>query len=181
MIYGNGVRLRALERSDVPIMTSWFNNPEVRSYLLMHEPMSLAKEEGWFEALLASSNDFVYGIEAQVGDKWVYIGNTGLHRVDWVHRSAVFGIVIGEQAYWGKGYGTAATRALVGFAFNTLNLHRVQLDVFDFNVRARRAYEKVGFRLEGTRRQALFHDGAYHDEHLMAILSTEFADESRQV
>lgn len=174
MIYGNGVRLRALERGDVPRMASWLNNPAVRSYLLVHEPMSQAKEERWFEASLTSSNDFVYGIEVQVGDEWVHIGNAGLHRMDWVHRCAVFGIMIGEQAYWGRGYGTEATRALIGFAFGTLNLHRVQLDVFDFNERARRAYEKVGFRLEGTRRQAIFHEGAYHDEHLMAILRTEF-------
>jgi RimJ/RimL family protein N-acetyltransferase len=73
-----------------------------------------------------------------------------------------------------KGYGTKATRAALHFAFHTLNLHRVELEVFDFNRRAMRAYEKAGFRLEGTRREAIFQDGAYHHEHVMAILRQEF-------
>lgn len=175
MIYGDQVRLRALELSDVPTMVGWFNDPEVRRYLLVFAPMSQMAEERWLKDIGASRDDFVFGIEAPTeAGGWQHIGNVGLHHIDWKHRSAVFGIVIGERACWNRGYGTDATRVMVRFAFHTLNLHRVQLDVFDFNPRARRAYEKVGFRLEGTRRQALFHDGAYHDEHIMALLEAEF-------
>ena len=58
----------------------------------------------------------------------------------------------------------------------SLNLHRVELEVYDFNPRAMRCYEKAGFRHEGTRRQALFRDGRYHDTHHMAILYEEFQD-----
>ena len=63
---------------------------------------------------------------------------------------------------------------MLRFAFEELNLHRVELEVYDFNPRAMRCYEKAGFRLEGTRRQAHFHQGAYHDVHLMGILRDEF-------
>jgi RimJ/RimL family protein N-acetyltransferase len=146
----------------------------VRRYLLMFEPMSMAKEERWFEARLDRTDDFLFGIEVPVGEGWQHIGNVGLHRVDWINGHCIFGIVIGEQAFWGKGYGTKATRAALHFAFNTLNLHRVELEVFDFNPRAMRAYEKAGFRLEGTRREAIYQDGAYHDELVMAILRNEF-------
>ena len=174
MIHFEDIRLRTVEREDIPTFLRWFNDPEVRSYLLMFEPMSKAKEERWFEARLDKDNDFLFGIEVPAGDGWQHIGNVGLHRVDWVNSNCIFGIVIGEQAFWGKGYGTKATRAALGFAFDSLNLHRVELEVFDFNPRAMRAYEKAGFRLEGTRREALYQDGAYHDEHVMAILRSEF-------
>ena len=175
MIYGERIRLRAPEREDIPTFVRWFNDPEVRRYLLMYEPMSRAKEEKWFDGMLEYRDDFLFGIEAPVQGGWQLIGNTGLHRVDWRNRAATFGIVIGEQDFWNQGYGTDATRTMVRFAFDTLNLHRVQLEVFDYNLRARRAYEKVGFRLEGTRRQALFESGRYYDEHLMAVLRDDFA------
>jgi len=174
MIYEEDIRLRAVEREDIPTFVRWFNDPEVRRYLLMFEPMSKAKEERWFEDRQNRTDDYLFGIEAAVGDGWQHIGNVGLHRVDWISRHCTFGIVIGEREFWGKGYGTKATQAALRFAFHTLNLHRVELEVFDFNPRAMRAYDKAGFRREGIRRDALFQDGAYHDEYVMAILRSEF-------
>jgi len=174
MIYGKLVRLRAIEREDIPTFVRWFNDPEVRQYLLMYEPMSKAKEERWFESYLERRDDLLLAIEARVGDEWLHIGNVGLHKIDWKNRTAVLGIVLGEKAYWGQGFGTDATRTALAFAFGELNLHRVELEVFDFNPRAMRCYEKAGFRHEGIRRQAFFRNGRYHDAHLMAILDGEF-------
>jgi RimJ/RimL family protein N-acetyltransferase len=173
MLIGERVRLRSVEREDIPTFVRWFNDPEVRQYLLMYEPMSKAKEERWFEDQL-DRKDYLFAIEAQIGEQWIHIGNTGLHQIDWKNRMAVFGIVLGEKAYWGQGFGTEATRTILRFAFEELNLHRVELEVFEFNPRAIRSYEKVGFRHEGTRRQALFRYGRYQDVHLMAILQEEF-------
>jgi RimJ/RimL family protein N-acetyltransferase len=174
MILGKRIRLRALEREDIPTFVRWFNDPELRHYLLMFEPMSKAKEEKWFDSMLERRDDFLFGIEAQLAERWLLIGNIGLHRVSWKDRHAVLGIALGEKEYWGKGYGTDAVRTMLRWAFHELDLNRVELEVFDYNPRARRCYEKAGFRLEGTRRQAHFHDGRYHDNHLMAVLRDEF-------
>lgn len=174
MLIGDRVRLRGIEREDLPTFVRWFNDPEVRQYLLMYEPMSKAKEERWFEEMLERKNDLVFAIEAQIGEQWVHIGNVGLHRIDWKNRTAILGIALGEKAYWGQGFGTDATRTMLRFAFEELNLHRVELEVFDFNPRAMRSYEKAGFRHEGTRRQALFRQGRYHDVHVMSILQSEY-------
>lgn len=73
----------------------------------------------------------------------------------------------------GRGLGTEATRLAVRHAFEQHGLHRVELQVYDFNPRARHVYEKVGFRLEGTMRDALRFDDGWVDAHLMAILSTD--------
>jgi RimJ/RimL family protein N-acetyltransferase len=69
---------------------------------------------------------------------------------------------------------------MLRFAFHELGLHRIELDVFAFNSRAIGCYEKVGFQPEGTRRQALFHAGTYHDVHLMAMLEEEFSDKEKR-
>jgi RimJ/RimL family protein N-acetyltransferase len=73
----------------------------------------------------------------------------------------------------GRGLGTEATTLAVRHAFDEHGLHRIELEVYDFNPRARHVYEKVGFRLEGTMRDALRFDGGWVDAHLMAILSTD--------
>lgn len=174
MIYGDGVRLRAVEREDIPNFVRWFNDPEIQSYILMYRPMSTADEERWFEDLPNRKDDFVFALEALVDDRWVHIGSIGLHHIDWKDSTCTFGIALGEKEYWSRGYGTKATRAILRYAFDELNLHRVELEVFEYNPRAIRCYEKAGFRHEGVRRQVHFHKGQYHDALRMGILRDEF-------
>ena len=88
-------------------------------------------------------------------------------------RNADFGIAI-ERGHWDQGYGTDATRTILRFAFTEMNLHRVSLGVLDYNARARRCYEKCGFREEGRVREHHFHDGRWHDQIMMGILQHEF-------
>ncbi len=174
MLYGDRIRLRGIERTDIPTFTRWFNDPEVRQYLAMYAPISTAMEERWFEARLEAKDEHMFAIEARAGDDWIHIGSAGLNRIDWKNRNATFGISLGEKTFWGKGYGTDATVTMLRFAFDELNLHRVELEVYECNPRAMRCYEKAGFRHEGIRRQALFRDGRYQDTHRMAVLRDEF-------
>jgi RimJ/RimL family protein N-acetyltransferase len=176
MIPGERVRLRALERDDVPTFVRWFNDPEVRHYLAAYLPMSMAQEERWLEARLDAKDEFFFVVEALVDDVFTPIGTICLVGIDWKNSIANFGTMIGEKTYWGQGLGTEATRVLLRFAFEELNLHRVQLDVYDFNARAIRCYEKAGFQHEGTKRQALFRAGRYRDVHIMGILREEFLE-----
>ena len=97
-----------------------------------------------------------------------------MHKVDLKNRSGVFGIIIGEHEYWSKGYGTDATRTLLDFAFGELGLHRVELEVNDFNPRAVRAYEKAGFKRDGVLRDSLYREGKFHDVFVMSILREEW-------
>ena len=175
MLYGNNLRLRAIEREDIPRFLRWLNDPEVRRFLLMHEPLSRAREERWFEEQLSRQSDLILAIEVLVGDEWVHIGNVGLHHLDLKNRTAVLGIVIGEKGFWGKGYGREAIRVLLRYAFFEIGLHRVELETFAFNERALRCYEAVGFKRVGVRREAFFREGAFHDVILMDLLAEEFA------
>jgi RimJ/RimL family protein N-acetyltransferase len=167
MIEGERVRLRAIERSDIPTCVRWFNDPEVLQYLAMYLPMSEAAEERWFDAQLEDEKSHVFVIETLDG---VAIGNLGLFDIDGRNRSAGCGISICEKAYWNQGYGADALRTLLGFAFGEMNLNRIYLSVYDFNERAIRCYEKIGFRQEGRLRQSQFTGGRYVDELVMAVL-----------
>lgn len=170
-ILGGRIRLRAIERSDIPTFVRWINDPEVIRNLLLYLPISQAQEEQWFEDYLRDTNRHIFGIETLQGK---LIGNVALEHVNWKDRCAELGIVIGEKDHWDQGYGTEAVRALLGFAFREMNLHRVFLRVFEDNVRAIRCYEKCGFQHEGRLREAEFSNGRYRDELLMGILCSEF-------
>jgi len=172
-ILGRQIRLRAIERSDIPTFVRWLNDPEVIKNLLLYLPISQAQEEQWFEDYLQDTNRHIFGIETLEGK---LIGNVALERVNWKDRCAELGIVIGEKDHWNKGYGTEAVRTLLGFAFREMNLHRVSLRVFDDNVRAIRCYEKCGFQQEGCLREAEFSNGRYRDELVMGILRSEFLE-----
>nr|WP_245837279.1 GNAT family protein [Virgibacillus phasianinus] len=63
---------------------------------------------------------------------------------------------------------------LLEFGFGILNLHRIGLDVFEYNARAIKAYKKLGFQEEGVIRDELFYDGKFHDSILMGVLRKEF-------
>lgn len=171
MILGQKVRLRAIEREDIPRFVRWLNDPEVLRYLTMYMPMSMAEEEKWFERQLEARDSKVMAIETKEG---VHIGNIGIHDIDWKNRQGELGIFIGERTYWGLGYGSDAIKALLRFAFDELNLHRVYLLVFAYNQRAIRCYRKCGFQQEGVLRDALYRDGRYHDLLVMSVLESEY-------
>lgn len=175
MIRGEQVFLRAAERSDIPLFVSWFNDAETASFVTMRAPMSIALEEGWFERMLAAQGKDGYHFVICMLDAGEAIGTIGLFHIDHVNGSAGMGIVIGDKRLWGRGYGTDALNALLDLAFGELRLERIWLEVYEFNARARRSYDKCGFTLEGTARRALFRNGRHHDVLLMSILRDEWA------
>jgi RimJ/RimL family protein N-acetyltransferase len=165
---GKGIYLRPVERADSTLFVRWVNDAEITRTLLLHRPMTHEAEEEFLMTVAKSDKDVVLGIVARESDQLV--GITGLHQIEFKDRHACFGILIGEKSQWGKGYCTEATILMVGYAFDTLNLHRVSLHVVEHNVAAIRSYLKVGFQQEGVLRDALFREGRYHNLIAMAIL-----------
>jgi RimJ/RimL family protein N-acetyltransferase len=170
-LVGAGVYLRPLDRADAPAFVTWLNDPEVTRFLLAYQPMTLRAEEEFIDKA-GQGDDVILGIVLREGDR--LIGGTGLHQIDQRCRRAAFGILIGDKGAWGKGYGTEAARLMVAHAFETLNLNRVWLHVYEYNPRGLRSYEKLGFRREGVLRQDTFRDGRYWDTIAMAILREEW-------
>lgn len=176
MLTGKRVRLRAIEREDIPTFVRWLNDREVTRFLLVNSPFSKAMEEKWFEGQLGNPphEGQVLAIEARVGEDWLHIGNSGIHRVDPVNRSAEFGILIGEKAYWNQGFGREATQLTLQHGFDDLNLHRIFLRVYENNPRAIACYKAAGFVQEGILREAIFKNGSYINEVEMGILQSEW-------
>jgi len=176
-LVGETVYLRAVEREDAPIFLPWANDFDVTRHMLLHRPMSLAAEEAWIARIQEDKGNVVLSIVLRKDDR--VIGNTALHGIHSHNQHASFGIMIGDKREWGKGYGTEATRLIVGHGFHTLNLHRIWLHVYEDNPRAIRSYEKVGFRREGVLRDHAFRDGRYGNVITMGLLRDEWPKEAR--
>jgi RimJ/RimL family protein N-acetyltransferase len=174
MYTGKLVRLAAMQRDYLPLFVEWVNDYEIAGFINpgLITPISLDDENDWFDEMRKSKESKIFAILTLDEDK--VIGNCSLGRISWKNRSATFGILIGDRQYWDKGYGTDATQALMRYAFDEMGLNRVELWVFAYNTRAIRCYEKVGFKLEGTRRQSTFRDGRWWDEHMMALLRDDW-------
>ncbi|PWV73257.1 Protein N-acetyltransferase, RimJ/RimL family [Prauserella marina] len=106
------------------------------------------------------------------------LGEAALDELDAPNASVSFRISLVGPEVFGRGFGTEATRLAVDYAFDVAGLHRVCLEVFDFNPRAQRVYEKCGFVREGVHRDALLWEGQWHDAITMAILATDPRGES---
>ncbi|MBN1538240.1 MAG: GNAT family N-acetyltransferase [Anaerolineales bacterium] len=175
MIYGKRMRLRALEKEDLHLYVEWVNDPDVRGGVAMYLPFSMYEEEKWYESTMAKpAAEHPMMIEVKEGDSWMPIGDCGFFTLDHRNRSGELGILIGRKDYWNQGYGSEAVQLLLEHGFNTLNLHRVYLRVFEDNKRAIRAYEKCGFIHEGHLRSAEYKDGKYVDVLFMSVLKEEW-------
>lgn len=175
MIFGKRIRLRGVEREDLPLFVEWLNDPEVIEGLIFMHPLSLEEEKQWFENLAdRPQSERPLAIEIQDGEQWRIIGNCGFHNISQINRSSEVGIFIGDKSLWNYGYGTETMQLLLKHGFETLNLNRISLVVYDDNLRAIRAYEKAGFVLDGRLRQAKYKNGRYGDELIMSVLRTEW-------
>jgi RimJ/RimL family protein N-acetyltransferase len=175
VIFGERVRLRAVERSDLPKFVEWLNDPDVREGVSMLLPLSHAVEENWFDDMLKSPvSEHPLVIEIKLGDEWIAVGVCGFHNIDTRVRAAEVGIFIGEKKYWNQGYGTEVMQLLLRHGFQTLNLNRIALLVFETNPGAIRAYEKAGFVREGIQREAMYKNGCYIDVIGMSVLRSEW-------
>ncbi len=175
ILRGPRVTLRPLGSGDLRRCVKWFSDPQVIQFLGRSGAVTLAEEERWFREYGRRADEQIFAIEVDGR----HIGNLGLHKVDRVHRKADVGIVIGDAAYWSKGYGTEAMRTVLAYGFGPLGLNKVSLEVLEFNVRAIRSYEKCGFVREGVHREDLLKDGHFLNVLRMSILAREFRDAER--
>ncbi len=152
------IKLRKLTSNDYIVYHDWQNDMEVmKSTNLQLDVHTLEETEQFITTIVSQSNAKAYMIMHKETERLV--GIVSLINIDYKNRSAECIIDIGAKDMWAKGIGSSALSLILEFAFLELNLHRVYLQVFSFNKRAIKLYEKMGFTQEGRQRQALYRMG----------------------
>jgi RimJ/RimL family protein N-acetyltransferase len=170
MFQGKRVRLRAVSESDFKTFCEWWSDPEVMTHQTTG-PIKLRQPQTDEEMFRTWSKDSDSGIAFSIEllEDNMLIGECNLWGYTSKNQCGTTAIIVGKS-FWNQGYGTEALRLLVSYAFNELNLHRVQLTVNGDNARAIRAYEKVGFVVEGRAREFYFRAGKWRDMLYMGAL-----------
>lgn len=172
-LVGERIYLSPRNIADVEQFTEWLSDFNITDYIGISSTVTTIEgEKKYLET--ENSNRAAFAIIAQETDKM--IGTVSLERIDNIARTASLGIFIGNSEYKSKGYGTEAIRLLLDFGFNYLNLHSVQLTLLSVNERAKRCYEKCGFKEMGRIRDNKFINGKYYDTICMDILKDEFTE-----
>ncbi len=175
LFLGNRVRLTAVTKEDLPILARWHSDAGFLRLLDARaaKPQTVDELGKWLDDAQRSPNGYLFAIRPlDLDDLWGWVELDGIL---WNQGLAWLGIGIGDREHWGQGIGDEALRLALNFAFNELNLHRVQLTVFAYNERAIALYEKLGFVREGVYREALHRDGQRHDMVLYGLLRREWA------
>lgn len=169
----NRIYLRALELDDYKVSYKWRNDPDIQN--MVGGPnffVSLEKEKKWVEAAINDNNRIVLAICLKSNDK--YIGNIMLQEIDWINRTAHLPILIGDKEAWGKGYGTEARMMMLKFAFDQRGLQRIFALVLDTNEASIKLHEKCGYVKEGVLRKAVYKNGRFCNQIIMAVLKEDF-------
>ena len=172
-IIGNKVYLRAMERSDMELYREDVNRPETEmavggwSY-----PVSSYQQENWFERASGDRNNLRLTIVDRESN--APVGMINLVDIDMKNGVAFSGIRLFGDENKGRGYGKDAVFAIMEYAFYQLRLNRLEGSILVTNVLSLKLYEKCGWIIEGTKREAVFKDGKYIDELQVAILKSDY-------
>lgn len=155
---------------DVDLFAKWRRNSEYLRMKGSNPAVPVSKEviKKWIEG----DDEVFFFIQAIESEQVIGEINLGGYKDRFV--SAFVGISIGEPDFWSRGYGSEAMQLMLDYGFYVMNLHKISLNVFEYNKRAIRSYEKIGFKYEGVARQWLNRDGQRWDMIYMGLLQSEW-------
>jgi ribosomal-protein-alanine N-acetyltransferase len=171
---GERIYLRLLNETDITEdYVGWLNDSQVVRYLETGRfPSTPETIQKYIERFTESSTDIIFAIVNKENEK--HIGNVSLNDINWIHRTANTGLLIGRKEYWGKRYAFEAWNLVLEYAFERLGLRKVTAGVIKGNDASVATLKKLGFKLEGTSRQQYFVEGSYNDAFRFGLLKDEF-------
>lgn len=173
-LIGTKLYLRVLEDADLegPYL-SWLNDQETTKFLDTGRfPTTRRSLEETIQTSAKQTDSLFLAIVDRETDR--HIGNIKLGPINWVHRYGSIGILLGDPAYRGKGYGQEAVELVLDHAFTQLGLHKVTAGAYGTHAASLALFKGQGFSVEGCLRGHLYLNGSYHDKVLMGLLREEY-------
>ncbi|WP_203522500.1 GNAT family N-acetyltransferase [Fusobacterium sp. IOR10] len=171
-IEGKLVTLRAIEKEDLEFMRTMLNDSEMENLVVGWAfPVSKYQQEKWYENNIQNQNNLRFIIEDKFGE---VIGQANLSNIDWKNRKATRGIKLAKEKIRGKGFGTDAIMTLTKYAFEELQLNRLDIFILEENIVSQKLAIKTGVVIEGKKRNCIFKNGKYHNLLIGGILKSDY-------
>ena len=178
LLTGSRIKLSTLTDENLHVLSSWYLDSRFLRLFdaLPPKPKTFEECKNWRDEAYKSDNHFLFAIH----ESNQFIGYIELEGIIWSRRNGWITIGIGDENLQGKGYGTEAMELIMEYAFQELNLHRLQLTVFEYNRAAIKMYEKLGFTYEGAHREFILRDGEGYDMCLYGMLRREWLEKRKE-
>ena len=173
-LIGTKLYLRALETLDLegPYL-AWLNDQETTRYLETGRfPTTRKALEEAIQASARQTDSLFLAVVDRETDR--HIGTIKLGPINWVHRLAPIGILIGEATFRGRGYGREALELILAHAFEQLDLHKVAAGAYADHAGSVELFTGTGFSIEGRLRDHLYREGRYYDKVLLGLVRDEY-------
>ena len=174
MITGQKVGLRAVESHDLEQLLQWRNLPQFRKHFREHRELNMENQRIWFQSVSASKNDFMFSIvELETG---MLIGACGLLYTNWILRSSDFSFYIGKESSYidTDGFADESATLLLKYAFESLNLNKVWMELYEFDSLKMEFFQGLGFQIDGKLRANAFEEGKYWDSFILSMLLSDW-------
>lgn len=168
---GNITKIRSLELNDLDVLFDWYNDHDFSYWISGNWPLITLLRREEFEQKFYDEDNNRYAI-TDLKDN--LIGTIGFDQVNIPARSARLFIGIGQKELWGQGYGTDSLRTFINYLFNQWNFHRLNVEIWEGNLRALSCYTGLGFIKEGRLREAYYIDGKYYDAVILGLLKKDY-------
>ena len=175
-IQGRLLSLRAIEEKDIPLLHKWANDPVTQDGIgELHFPSSMDFHMTWFQNLKGDRLNQRFVVD--VPDVGI-IGISSLVNIDWRNSHAWHGLVLGDSSYRGKGYGVDAIMATMRYAFDELNLERLDGSMIEYNQHSLATYcgMKLGWKEEGRRRNYFYRKGRFWDQIVVGVTRQDYVE-----
>ena len=173
LLTGKQLKLGPLREKDLDILARWYEDTDFLRFYDFHPatPRTRIQLEEIYKS--GGSDEFIpLAIRKNADDEM--IGLTEIDGISYSNRFAWISIGLGASTERGRGYGFEALSLAIDFAFNEINLERLQLNVISYNTAGIKLYEKLGFKKEGIYREAVLRDGVRSDLYLYGLLRREW-------
>lgn len=175
-LYGEKVYLKVLDKryADEYLKLTYDMDTDARLFTGTHTFFNITQIENYLEDISTDNSriDFLI-FDSESTD---IVGEVVLNDIDKKDRKCNLRIGIFNKSNFSKGYGTEAIILALNYGFGMFNLHKIYLDVLNFNDRGLHVYEKIGFKKEGTLRDDIYFNHKYYDVIIMSILEDEFKE-----
>lgn len=179
-IVGKKVYLRAMEAGDMDCFFDLINDSGVSENVVGWSlPVSKYEQMQWYERAVHDKKNCRFTV-VRLGSE-LPVGMVTLSNIDWQNRSATHGIKLHPDCPKGAGIATDAVMTLMQYAFEEVNLHRLDGSWLDYNTASKKLYEKCGWKVEGVKKQAVFRKGCYHDLYITGILKEDYLAAKRKL
>lgn len=175
MIYSNdkSIAIRAMEKSDLPLVQSWRNNENIRRYFREYREFSLSQKENWYDNMV-KDNKFEMFVIVDCSTNEV-IGVTGLTYIDWINHHADVHFYIGKNASWiDDVFAPKAIKVILDYGFGTLNLNKIWAEIYEIDKLKLGFFRKIGFQVDASLREHYYYKGKYYTSYILSLLKKEY-------